>query len=197
MGRFMRRLRTYLGFHLLRVFVARLDDVPLVRRERSALRYAALTEEEVLLWSRDPELELDAERAKAALRRGDVCIGVTERGRPVGFVWFAFGATPHVQGAWVRLPAGARYLYKAFIRAQYRGRGIGPQMYVRASALCPRRGRTLGVLTVELDNARGLAASRRAGWSPIGLAGFWRFPAALLAFRSPGAGRYGFAFFGR
>ena len=135
--------------------------------------------------------------AKAALRRGDVCIGVTEAGRPVGYVWFAFGNTPHIHGAWVRLAAGARYLYKAFIRPQYRGRRIGPEMYVRGSALCPRRGRTFGVLAVDLDNTRGLRASRRAGWSQIGLAGFLRIPGRILPLRSPSARRYGFAFFGK
>lgn len=175
----------------------RLDDVPPIRPEHPELRYAALTEEQLLGWCKDPELELDEERTKAALRRGDVCIGVLEAGRPVGYVWFAFGNTPHIHGAWVRLTAGTRYLYKAFIRPQYRGRRIGPEMYVRGSALCPRRGRTVGVLAVDLDNMRGLRASRRAGWSQIGLAGFLRIPGRILPFRSPGARRHGFAFFGK
>jgi GNAT superfamily N-acetyltransferase len=192
----MPRLRTYLGFHLLRVFIVRLEDVAPIRREHPELRYAAMTQGDLVAWCRDPELELDEERAKAALRRGDVCIGVSDAGRPVGYVWFAFGATPHVHGASVRLPAHARYLYKAFIRPQYRGRGIGPQMYLRGSELCPRRGRTLGVLTVDIDNARGLGASRRAGWTPVGVAAFWRFCGWILPYRSPGARSYGFAFFG-
>src|SRR2546428_10677022 len=98
MGRLMPRLRTYLGFHLLRVLIARLDDEPPIRRQHPELRYAALTEAQLVGWCRDPELELDEERVKAALRRGDVCIGVTERGRPVGYGWFAFGATPHIDG---------------------------------------------------------------------------------------------------
>jgi len=85
----------------------------------------------------------------------------------VGYVWFAFGDTPHVEGSWVRVERSARYLYKAFIRPGYRRRGFAPRMYAGASALCPRRGRVLGTLAVEADNTAGLRTPRRVGW-PLG-----------------------------
>jgi GNAT superfamily N-acetyltransferase len=131
------------------------------------------------------------------LRRGDVCIGVREHKTPVGYIWFAFGSAPHIHGAWVRVEPRARYLYKAFLRPAYRGRRISPELYIRASEICPRRGRTLGILTVYADNLRGLKASHRAGWIDIGCAGFLRCLGALLAFRSPGTRKYGFSFFWR
>jgi hypothetical protein len=48
MGRLMPRLRSYLGFHLLRVLMKRLDNVPPIRPEHPGLRYAAMTEEQLL-----------------------------------------------------------------------------------------------------------------------------------------------------
>jgi ribosomal protein S18 acetylase RimI-like enzyme len=196
MGRFLTRLRSYLGLHLLRVFMVRLEDGPPLMPLQSGLRYAALTEGELLAWCRDPELELDEQRMRAALRRGDLCVGVSDQGTPVGYVWFAFRSAPHVHDTWVRLPSGARYLYKAFIRPSYRGRGIAPEMYVRASRMCPRRGMSFGVLTVDADNSRGLSTALRSGWNPVGSAGFWLLPPWALPFRSAGARRYGFAFTG-
>src|SRR4051812_14531234 len=114
--RFVRDLRSYFGFHLLRVFMVPLDDAPRIRPEQSGLRYAALTHAELLQWCRDPALELDEIKAVTALRRGDICMGAMDGERLIGYVWFAFGHTPHVEGSWVRLQGGARYLYKAFIR---------------------------------------------------------------------------------
>jgi ribosomal protein S18 acetylase RimI-like enzyme len=193
--RFIRALRSYLGLHLLRVFMVRLDDAPPIRPEQSALRYAALTQAELLQWCRDPALELEETKAVTALRRGDICMGAMDGERLIGYVWFAFGHTPHVEGSWVRLQGGARYLYKAFIRPEYRRRGIAPEMYVSASALCPRRGRVVGVLAVDADNAAGLKTPRRAGWIQVGYAGFMRCLGRVVAFRSYGPRRYGFAFF--
>jgi len=193
--RIIRALRLYLGLHVLRVFMVRLDDAPALRQEQSGLRYAALTEPELLGWCRDDELELDEPKVLAALRRGDICIGALQGDRLVGYVWFAFGDTPHVEGSWVRVERSARYLYKAFIRPGYRRRGFAPRMYAGASALCPRRGRVLGVLAVEADNSAGLRTPRRAGWLAIGYAGFVRCLGRVLAFRSYGSLRYGFAFF--
>jgi len=193
--RIIRALRLYLGLHFLRVFMVRLDDAPALRQEQSGLRYAALTEPELLAWCRDGELELDEAKVLAALRRGDICIGALHGNRLVGYVWFAFGNTPHVAGSWVRVERSTRYLYKAFVRPGCRRRGFASQMYAAASALCPRRGRVLGTLAVEADNTAGLRTPRRAGWRGIGYAGFVRCLGRVLVFRSYGALRYGFALF--
>ena len=195
MRRLLSRLRFYGGFHLLAVSVAQLDERRPLHRKHSHLRYAAATAAELLAWCKDPELDLDEEKVTAALARGDLCIAVREQETPIGYVWFAFGAAPHVHGAWVRTDASARYLYKAFIRPSHRGRGIAAELYSRASQICPRRGRTLGVLTAYADNARGLKAARRAGWREVGYAGFMELPGGLLPFRTRGARDYGFAFY--
>jgi ribosomal protein S18 acetylase RimI-like enzyme len=196
MRRLMPRLRTYLGFHLLRVLVMPLDAVPPIRPEHLSLRYAALTQADLASWCREPDLELDEERALAALRRGDLCIGVTENGARVGYIWFAFGRAPHIDGAWVQFGSRTRYLYKAFVRPSYRGRRISAELYSRASEICPRRGKTLGVLVVDVDNIKSLRASTRAGWIQVGYAGFMRFLGLLFPFRSLGTRSFGLRFGG-
>jgi GNAT superfamily N-acetyltransferase len=161
----------------------------------SYLDYAALTEDQVLAWCGDPELELDEGRVRAAYQRGDVCVAAMEAGRLIGYIWFAFDSVPHIQGVWVKFGTAARYSYKSFVRPSYRGRGIAPQMYRRANEICPRRGRTLNVLIVDVDNKPSLSASYAAGRVPVGYAGFFSIMGFVFTFRSAGARRCGFAFY--
>jgi GNAT superfamily N-acetyltransferase len=188
-------LRSHLGTHLLRVLAMPLDGVPGNRAAHSHLDHAALTEKEALRWCSDPELELNEARVRAAYQRGDVCVAAMDAGRVVGYVWFAFNAAPHIHGVWVKFGAAARYSYKSFVRPSHRGRGIARQMYHRANQICPRRGRSLNVLIVDLDNKASLRASYAAGRVPVGYAGFLCALGRTFTFRSPGARRYGFAFY--
>lgn len=187
-------LRSWLGLHLVRVLAMPLDHPRSLKAEHPGLDYAVMARAEVLPWCKDPELELDEERVRAAYRRGDVCVGVSEQGRPVGYVWFAFGAAPHIGGVWVQVDAFARYFYKSFVRPSHRGRQIAPELYRRASDICPRRGRILDVLAIDVDNSRSLRASLAAGHLPVGYAGFAGGLGRVLTFRSAGARRCGFEF---
>lgn len=191
----MPRLRRFLGLHLVRVLVAPLDDLPPVKVRHPELRYAPLIEREAIEWSADPELELTEPQVREAYRRGDVCVGVSEHGRPVGYVWFAFGAVPHLADVWIAFAPAYRYTYKGFVRASHRGRRISQELYEVASELCPRRGTRAAILFIDLDNQVSLRASRRAGRVVAGYAGFVHLFGAVLAFRSPGARKCGFRFF--
>jgi GNAT superfamily N-acetyltransferase len=188
-------LRSYLGVHLLRVLAMPLDRVHGNHPAHSHLDYAALTEKEVLGWCSDAELELDEARVRAAYQRGDVCVAALDAGRLIGYMWFAFNAVPHIHGVWVQVGAAARYSYKSFVRPSHRGRGIAPQMYRRANQICPRRGRSLNVLIVDLDNKASLRASYAAGRVTVGYAGFLCLLGKTFTFRSPGARRCGFGFY--
>jgi hypothetical protein len=94
---------------------------------------------------------------------------------------------------WVDFHPCARYSYKSFIRPSHRGRHIGRELHRRANEICPRRGRTLDLLMVNIDNAPSLRALYAAGCVAVGYAGFLRCLSRTFAFRSPGARRYGFA----
>lgn len=120
----MRLLRHRLGLHVLRVLVMPLDGLPPVKAQHPGLRYVPLPESEALVWCTHPEMDMAREQVMAAYARGDLIVGVTDGGEPVGCVWFAFGAAPHTDGVWLQVAADTRYSYRAFIRSSHRGRRI-------------------------------------------------------------------------
>ena len=187
----MRLLRRYVGLHVLRVLVMPLDGLPPVKAQHPGLRYVPLPESEALAWCDHPDLEMAREEVAAAYARGDLIVGVTERGEPVGYVWFAFGAAPHTNGVWLQVAPDTRYSYRAFIRPSHRGRRIAQELYTRASEICPRRGRTKGLIVIYADNAVSLRASISAGRVPVGYAGYLAWRGRILPFRSPGAIKHG------
>lgn len=189
----MSYLRRRFGFHLLRVLIAPLEGLPPVRVEHPGLAYVPMTEGDALSWCEDPEMDLTPRQVAASYARGDLCVGVSEAGRPVGYVWFAFGSAPHAD-VWVEFNDATRYAYKAFIRASYRGRRISQELYTMAGEICPRRGRTQALVIVYTDNAVSLRASRRAGRRAVGWAGYWKCFGRIIPFRTPGAGTSGMRF---
>ena len=195
MKRLMHLLRRYCGLHLLRVLVTPLEGLPAVRVQHPQLQYVPLPLEEALRWAADPEMELSAAEVSAAYACGDLIVGAHEDGRPVGCVWFAFGRAPHTDGTWVGVRGDTRYSYRAFIRASHRGRRIAQELYTRASEICPRRGRTRGLVLIYADNAVSLRASISAGRVPVGYVGYLKWGKLVLPFRSPGAKNNGVKLF--
>ena len=191
----MARLRKYLGLHVLRVLaMPPAGGAP--ERPGAGLRFAALSEDQALAWAADPELDLNPERVRAAYARGDVCVGVRDGDTPAGYIWYAYGPTPHLAGVWVECGPRARYSYKSYVRPSHRGRGIAAELYRQAYKICPQRGRDLSLLAIDLDNRSSLRASLRAGRRVVGYAGFLLlFGRVLATFRSPGAKKAGFRFF--
>ena len=190
LGSLQRRLGLYVCHVLVRPWSAP-DEAP---AKGSDLRYAVLTEARALAWCKDPALELDRRQVRSALRRGDVCIGVTEGGTPVGYVWYAQRTAPHMANLWVQFQPGLAYAYKSFIRPECRGRGIAAELYAQGVALCPKKGTHSGISFISIDNERSLRAALRAGWRCVGYAGYASLFGSLLPFRSPGAARFGFRF---
>lgn len=189
----MARLRKFLGLHVFRVLVMPLDGLPALKVRHPELRYEPLSEQTAQTWCDDREMELDAGAVRAAYLRGDVCVGVSSSLGPVGYVWFAFDRAPH-GGCWVEFHNRIRYAYKAFIRPSWRGRRISQELYTRASEICPRRDRTLGLIIIYSDNAVSLRASLAAGRSVAGYAGYLQWFRLILPFRSPGVRQHGFRF---
>jgi len=161
----------------------------------SGRRFAVLAEAQVLAWCKDPALELDRRHAARALRRGDVCIGVSENGFPVGYVWYAYRTAPHADKLWVEFQRGLGYAYKAFIRPDFRGRGIAAELYTRGAELCPKKSTHSGISFIAAGNAPSLRAAERAGWQRVGYAGYASLFRRALPFGSAGAKRFGFRFY--
>ena len=188
-------LRRVPGVFLARVMTRPLQDPVPGARPRSELEYRVCAEEDLRGWCADRDLGLDLPHLRAAFERGDCCVGMFDSARLIGYVWYAFGVTPDAPGVWIEIPGHARYAYKAFLLPEYRGRGIGNEMYLHAGQVCPRKGRTAGICFVFVDNRASLRAAEKAGWRTIGHAGYVRKKGLFAAFRSPGAWRAGFRFY--
>jgi GNAT superfamily N-acetyltransferase len=190
--RMLERLQRHLGAYVCHVLVRPWREaVP----QQGRLRYAVLTDAQVLAWCRDPALGLERRQAERALRRGDVCIGGLEHHAPVCYVWYAYRAAPHVAGLWVQFDRGSAYAYKGFVRPEYRGAGLGAELYARAAEICPKKGTRRGISFIGVDNPASLRAAERAGWQRVGYAAYASAFGGMLTFSSGGAKRFGFRFY--
>ena len=180
--------------HVLRVF-----SRPLRQAARGApppgLELRPLSEEELLAWRRDPDLDLPEAFIREMYRRGDRCLGALDASALVGYVWFAYGVAPHVDGIQVKVPPHVVYRFKAFVRAPYRGRGIAPALYDAADPLIARPGLDTVVDCVALQNQPSIAATVRSGSRPLGALGYWRAGRCFLSFHSPAVRHLGLRFY--
>jgi ribosomal protein S18 acetylase RimI-like enzyme len=170
-ARIMPRLARHAGLRVFRMFVRKLDaDVR--DRPAGALDYRYMSESDVLALCEDPSLELTGSKARAAYGRGDLCVGAFDSAHLVGYCWFAFSATPHMDGLWLDFPSELVYTYKSYVRPAFRGRSIAGAMYRFADPVCLERGRSHAVISVESHNWRSIAAAERGGFSAAGYAAY-------------------------
>jgi GNAT superfamily N-acetyltransferase len=132
---------------------------------------------------------------KRPFARGDRCVGAFDAGKLVGYVFFAFVATPDSGGVWVDFSERARYIYKSFVLPAYRGRRVGLELYEMAPRACPSQDRNLDIIIIHPDNLPSLRSAQSVGARPVGYVGYWKVAGRFLAFRSSGAKRHGFRFF--
>lgn len=183
-----------LGVHPLRVLTMPLEGLPRVRIAHPEMTYLPMTESEALAWCEVPDMQLTARKVRDSYARGDLCVGVSDQGVPVGYVWFAFGAVPHDGPSWIEFDPQVRYAYRAFIRASYRGLRISQELYTQAGEMAPRRGRSVGAIVIDVGNGVSLRASRRAGRTVAGYAIYFDWFGRVYSLRSPGARRLGVRF---
>jgi GNAT superfamily N-acetyltransferase len=187
------RLKRYLGLWICRVMSRPLGGVaPGAHNPQVANRL--MTEAEMLGYCDDCELELTPEKVRSAFGRGALCVGALHDDALLGYIWLAFGSTPHVGGVWVDFPPDARYSYKSFVRPLWRGRRIAAGLAAHADELCLKRGRTRTVAFIELHNYASIRSAERMGTKTVGFAGYLICLGMVLAFHSPGARRFGFRF---
>jgi hypothetical protein len=183
-------LQRNLGLHCCVILANELR--PQVAPVHSIVTYAPLDEAQALSWCGDKELELGATQISLAFSRGDRCIGAFAGTRLVGYMWLAFGASPHVDGIWVDFAQGDCYAYKFFVRSRYRGQRIIADLHRQADAECLGRGAHRKLYIVDMHNVASLQAARRSGHVALGYAGFLRCLGRPRFFRSPGARQAGF-----
>ena len=187
------RLRRYLGVDLCRVLAREIGAG--TGTGPAQFEFRALTRPELLRLCADHGYQLSASWVRSALARGDVCFGALHKDRVAAYVWLAYSAARYTDKVWVRTDPASRYTYKVLVRPEYRGLGLAQELYRRADAAALARGRTRAVMVVQADNQASLRAARRDGFSIVGYAGHVACRGGALAFRSPGARRFGFEFY--
>lgn len=143
----------------------------------------------------DPALELAESTARAALARGEVCVGALHSGKLAGYAWFAYRPAPHVAGVWMAFDRQAIYVYRAFVHPAHRGLGVAPALYRFADQRFIREGRRLALICIEAGNRPSIIAAERSGARGAGFAAYFQARGGFFAVRSPGAARLGFRFY--
>lgn len=143
-----------------------------------------IRKEEALALCGDAELDLRKEGVEQAFARGDLCVGAYDRATLAGYCWLAFAPLHHLDGVWAHFGPDAAWTYKSLVRPAYRGRGIAGMLYRFADPACLERGRIRSLLCVEAHNTPSIAAGLRAGYEPLGWAGWLRGQDALRAWHA-------------
>jgi hypothetical protein len=140
-----------------------------------------------------PDYGLQRAFVDAAFARNDACVATFVDGELAAYGWVSYAAAPHTHEVWVRVGAGHRYNYKSLTLPRYRGRHLRGSFGVLA-ARDAAEGVTHTLAFIERGNLASERAEQRSGGVRVGQAGFARPFGRLLAFRTPGARRFGFEF---
>lgn len=144
---------------------------------------------------RRAELDFKPEKLEAAYARGDLCAGAYESGELVGYCWFAFAPSPHLDGVWVDFHEEGVWMYKSLVLPSHRGRGVAPALYRFTDALCAERGRKFSISCIETHNRPSISAILRSGYAAAGYAAYLRQASTLLPWVSPDARRMAVRFY--
>lgn len=192
-GRLARVLARRAGLRAFRFFRRTLDTSAAAGVPGIELR--VLWEQDVAPLCRRAELDFQPAKVSAAYARGDLCAGAYESDQLVGYCWFAFAPSPHLDGVWVDFHEKGVWMYKSLVLPSHRGRGIAPMLYRFMDRLCAERGRKFSISCIETHNRPSIAAILRTGYEAAGYACYVRGSRKLLAWRSPGARLLGVRFF--
>jgi GNAT superfamily N-acetyltransferase len=190
-----KRLSRHAGIYVSRVVVRPLAgcDAPLPPGE---IRCRLVKAEELRCWCLDPALELTDEQISAAFARGDLCVGAYDGERLIGYEWLGFGPTPHVDGLWVQFSPSDCYMYKKFVLPAYRGHGIAALLDATADDSAALHERERIVCFIDLQNWTSWRSARRGLSRAAGYIGYIALFGLSIPFRTGGATREGFRFFG-
>ena len=188
LGRVMYRLEDFLGLSVFRV-----NTRPLGTQHDSTapalpgITIREVNADELLEAARDPALDLEPLFVREALARGDLAWGAFEHGKLVCYTWRAFSKAPFTDGFWVRVPAPFQYGYKSFTLPSHRGRGLYPAVGRIADQRSGELGCPAMLHLVNVANMASLRAAHQLGSRKAGYAGYFKFFARRLAFRTAAA----------
>lgn len=133
----------------------------------------------------DAALDLDPAWIAAAEARGDRCVGAFVDGRIAGYAWLAPSHAPYSDRHWLRVPEGMLYAYKAYVRPEFRGRGLGRAMYRHGAVAAAQSGQDRLLLLVSPRNVAGVASALGAGAEDLGALVLWQSGSRLRVLHAP------------
>jgi GNAT superfamily N-acetyltransferase len=184
-------LKKLFGLHLYWINSRTLPEVQPPAPPQS-ITIREMTRDELLQFTLDPELDLKPKALRGMASGNRYCFGALDGEKLVAYTWIALTTAPHPYDLEVRVNTPRCYGYKAFTRAEYRGRKIWPVLVQFAEAAARERGCDEALSYIELDNAPSLAAAKKINARRVGFAGYLRCFGQCFPFCSPGAKRAGF-----
>jgi GNAT superfamily N-acetyltransferase len=182
------------GMHLVRIVHRSLaTPIPFEPSEGTVIR--PLSREEALACAGDAELEMPEAWIREACTLNGGCMAAFVGNELAGYVWFAYERAPDVDGIWVRVPAGAVYRFKAFVRPRFRGRRVAPLLSGGVDGIAIRDGCRSSIAFIAVHNTASLNASKAIGSTTLGHVAYWKCKRLLLALYSPAVRRAGLRFY--
>jgi hypothetical protein len=162
--------------------------------ENSGSEYRFLSEQELIKFAKNSELQIKPSVIKAAFAKGDTCTGAINNGRLIAYLWRAYSPTKYTDGLWIDFGPQARYSYDSFTLPQHRGQRVLTTLSLSTDAL-DQRGRKNSIAFIETHNYSSLKNAEFSGNTIVGYAGYWHFFGKYYTFHSIGAKKEGFRFF--
>lgn len=185
----------HLGIHLYVVRCRKIPDAPTHPQGNADLVFRLVEPEELLEFSKDPELDMHPDFVADAIARGDLAYGAFDGTKLVSYMWRSIDFAPDADNVWVRIRKPYNYSYKSFTRAAYRGRRISPSVHLFSDNEMRKHGYEYRVGFVGVTNYASLEMGKHMGSLAIGYAGYLAWFGMLFPFRSRPVRDIGFEFF--
>ncbi len=166
--------------HAMTLDVARLMRLPASKMHLPKIDldfdFRFLTPDEVAAYALDPMNEMHLSFAGRMSSGRDLCCAALLDDQLAGYIWLALGSLEAEQnrgrstrsGVAVSFPRSAAFVYKAFVRSEFRGRHLYPACLAHGLEGLKPRGVSQLLTTAEWNNRAALAACRQLGFHDVG-----------------------------
>lgn len=114
------------------------------------------------------DLGISREFAEQAVRRGDWCYLIDDRGKPISHGWYTTKTSPIKGGISLEFSMLYLYMYNGFTRPEYRGRRLHAFGMAQGLRIAHGDGYRGLISFVDADNAASLRSIERLGYKIFG-----------------------------
>lgn len=166
------------------------------------VRVKSLTPEEVKRFAADPESDLDVAMLERILLENNYCFAALHAGELAGYAWFALDSIPPehnrgghpATGVGLNYPQHMAYMYKGYVRPNYRGNNLYGLIISEALAQLADVGVTQLLSNVECTNFAAQKSCFDVGYRSLGYV--WRigYPWKMMTIPPSSACQLGISF---